>query len=281
MPRPYSNRATTTVRPYRAAAATGVKSNLRSLPSLASGSTSRVLNLLAITSAHPADPESGANPIFSSPVLNNAIIAKHRLRADEMDLMRDRRRIGTKVIFPFDRSDLRTGGRSLLVGQKSFEEALREVGNYGDRYDFEHDLKVLGLFDQLSSLDPFLLREQLRAHGFNPDPEYFDISDFDQKRMFAFAMTEIRRLTELATGSGGRARHDAAARVVRALLSATVDDKLEPLRATLDLSPDQFRDGMFTWRGFIYYKWSLMQFWPDLVKTLEQIKSIMPPALMN
>jgi hypothetical protein len=258
-----------------------VKPNPRSLPTLAAGATSRVLNLLAITRANPVDPESGANPIFSSPTLNSAIIAKHRLRADEADLMRDRRRIGTKLIFPFDKSDLRTGGRSLLVGQKGFEQLLREVGNYGDRYDFEHDLKVLGLLDQLSSLDPFLLREHLQANDIHPDPHYFDISGFDQKRMFDYALTEIRRLTELAAGPGGRSRNDAAARMVRALLAATLDDKLEPLRLTLDLSPEQFRDGMFTWRGFIYYKWSLVDFWPDLRRTLERIKAVVPRGPLN
>jgi hypothetical protein len=258
-----------------------VKPNPRSLPTLAAGSTSRVLNLLAITRAHPPDPDSGANPIFSSPILNSAIIAKHRLRGDEADLMRDRRRIGTKVIFPFDKADLRAGGRALLVGQKGFEELLREVGNYGDRYDFEHDLKVLYLLDQLSSLDPFLLREHLRANGIRPDPHYFEISGFDQKRIFDYALTEIRRLTELAAGPDGTLRHDAAARMVRALLSATVDDKLEPLRMTLNFSPEQFREAMFTWRGFIYFKWSLVDFWPDLLKTLKRIRTVMPPGPLN
>jgi hypothetical protein len=283
----YSNLARSTLRPYRAAGGMILKPiprtlpSARTLPSLAAGSTSRVLNLLALTSAHPPDPESGINPIFSAPILNNTIIAKHRLRPDEADLMRERRRFGTKLIFPFDKLDLRTGGRSLLVGQKGYEEALREVGNYGDRYDFEHDMKVLGLLDQLSSLDPFLLREHLRANGFHPDPQYFDISDFDQKRMFNFAMTEIRRLTELAAGPGEQSGNEAATRMVRALLSATVDDKLEPLRLTLDLSPEQFRDAISTWRGFIYYKWSLMDFRPDLLKTLERIKAVVPPGHLS
>jgi hypothetical protein len=258
-----------------------VKPNPRSLPTLAAGATSRVLNLLAVTRANPVDPDSGTNPMFFSPVLNNTIIAKHRLRADEADLMRGRRYIGTKVIFPFDKSDLRTGGRSMLVDQKGFEETLRDVGNYGDRYDFEHDLKVLTLLDQLSSLDPFLLREHLRANGIHADPHYFEISRFDQKRMFDYAMTEIRRLTELVAGPGGRPRNDAAAYMVRALLAATVDDRLEPLRLTLDLSPQQFLDGMFTWRGFIYYKWSLADFRPDLLKTLEWIKAVVPPGPLD
>jgi hypothetical protein len=253
----------------------------RSLTALSNASTARVLNLHAIGMAHAENPEFGTNPLFSSPALNSAIILKHRLRADEVDLMQDSRCIGTKVIFPFEKEDLRSGGRSLLVGQKGYEELLREAGHYGERYDFEHDLRVLGLLDQVPSLDPFLLREHLRANDFCPDPHYFEISGFDQKRMFDYAMTEIRRLTDLAVGPGGGSRSDATKRMVGALLSSQVDEKLEPLRATLQLPPEEFREGVFTWRGFIYYKWTLVDFWPDLIKALKQLKTIAPLRSMD
>ena len=32
---------------------------------------------------------------------------------------------------------------------------------------------------------------------------------------------------------------------------------MEPLRLTLRLQPDQFREGIFCWKGFLYYKWVL------------------------
>ena len=253
----------------------------RSLTALANASTARVLNLNAISNTHEENPGFGANPMFSSPALNCAIILKHRLRADEADLMQGSRCIGTKVIFPFEKTDLRSGGRSLLVGQKGYQDMLREAGHYGERFDFEHDLKVLRLLDQVPSLDPFLLREHLRINDICPDPHYFEISGFDQKRMFDYAMAEIRRLTDLAVGAGARSRGDATTRMVSALLSTEVDEKLEPLRATLQLAPEQFHEGVFSWRGFIYYKWSLMDFWPDLLLALKQLKTIAPLRSMN
>jgi hypothetical protein len=253
-----------------------VDRTFRSLTSLTNASTSRVLNLLTISRVHAENKDFTANPMFSSPMLNSAIIVKHRLRGDEMDLMQKSRAIGTKVIIPFEKTDLRSGGKSLLVGQKGYEELLREAGHYGERYDIDRDLKVLRLLDQIPSLDPFLLREHLRTNDITPDAHYFEISDADQRRMFDYAAAEIRRLTDMAVTPGNRGRSDATTRMVSALLSSEVGDKLEPLRATLQLQPDEFREGVFSWRGFIYYKWSLVDFWPDLLKALQQLRSITP-----
>jgi hypothetical protein len=64
--------------------------------------------------------------------------------------------------------------------------------------------------------------------------------------------------------------------MVTALLSSQVDEKLEPLRMTLGLTGNDFREGVFSWRGFLYYKWSMSQFWPDVMKVLREIKEMRP-----
>jgi hypothetical protein len=130
----------------------------------------------------------------------------------------------------------------------------------------------LDLIDKIPSLDPFLLREHLRSHDISPDPHYFEISDADQRRMFDFAASQVRRLTELAGGAGSHS--SATSRMVAALLSSQVNEKLEPLRHTLQLNDIEFREGVFSWRGFLYYKWSLMEFWPSLIRSLKQLKVI-------
>jgi hypothetical protein len=247
----------------------------RSLTALRGASTSRVLNLLAIGQLHADTPDFQKQPFFISPVLNSAILVKHRLRSDETDLFLQPRAIATKVIVPFEKTDLRSGGKSFMVGQRGFEEMLREVGNYGDsRAGAERDLRVLALIDNIPSLDPFLLREHLRCNEIVPHAQYFEISDADQKRMFDFAAQEIRRLTDMAGGGGGTG--EATGRMVNALLSSEVDEKLEPLRATLQLGDAEFREGVFSWRGFLYYKWCLLEFWPALIKSLRQLKVIYP-----
>ena len=63
-------------------------------------------------------------------------------------------------------SDLSLGGSFCFVGQKNANQSLREiVGSGVSDKEFQADMKTLDLFDQLPSLDPFLLREGLRLNG--------------------------------------------------------------------------------------------------------------------
>jgi hypothetical protein len=249
---------------------------VRSLVGLSGASSSRVLNLAAIALAQAGNPKHRAAPLFESPVINSAIILKHRLRSDEMDLFVPRRAIATKLIIPFEKTDLRTGGRSFFVGQRFYEVMLREVGNYGERLDMKRDLEVLRLIDSVPSLDPFLLREHLHGHEFAPDACYFSISNADQQRMFDYAAQEVRQLTALALSRKSASRDASTDKIVAALLSNEVTERLEPLRMTLQLDPAEFVEGIFSWRGFLYYKWSLEQFWPNTIKILREIKTSRP-----
>jgi hypothetical protein len=87
--------------------------------------------------------------------------------------------MATKIIIPFDPSDLRAGGRSLLVDQRGYSDMLRSAGNYGaDALD--RDLWVLRLLNAVPSLDPFLLRKHLRNNNIEVASSYFAISQGDQ-----------------------------------------------------------------------------------------------------
>jgi hypothetical protein len=249
----------------------------RSLTALIGASTSRVLNLAAIAAANADKPEHKAAPFFTASVMNSAILLKHRVRSDETYMFADSRSVATKIIVPFDLVDLRSGGRSFFVDQRGYHDALREIGHYNGR-EMEHDLEVLRIVNSLPSLDPFLLREQLRAHGIECAECYFAISPADQKRMHEYVAAEIRKLINLATGGGGggASGESSTSRLVAALLSNAVDEKLEPLRQTLGMSTGDFREGVFSWRGFLYYKWCMEKFWPDIIGVLKAIKSVQP-----
>ena len=251
-----------------------VDRSVRSLSALEGASSSRVLNLIAIGQANIDNEKHKNAPLFLSPVLNRSLVLKHRLRADEVDFFTNRRALVTKIIIPFERTDLKFGGRSLFVGQRGFDELLHDVGNYKEKVDMKRDLDVLRLIDGVPSLDPFLLREHLRCHDILPDSSYFAISPADQQRMHDYAAQEVSRLTALA--NGGSRKNAATSRMVAALLSSEVNEKLEPLRATLCLGPAEFAEGVFSWRGFIYYKWCLDEYWPNLIRALRGIKAIMP-----
>jgi hypothetical protein len=244
--------------------------SVRFLSALGGASTSRVLNLFRIAADNVDNPEHQEKPLFVSPIINKAFLLKHRTRADETYLFASPRSVATKIIIPFDSTDLRAGGRSLFVDQRGYTEALREVGNYKSDA-LERDLSVLRMLNAVPSLDPFLLREHLRMNKIEVAPSYFAISEGDQERMHAFVSQEMSKLIALAGGDS-----TSSGRLVSAMLSNEIDEKLEPLRLTLGLTGNDFREGVFSWRGFLYYKWSMGKFWPDVMGVLREINTIQP-----
>jgi hypothetical protein len=240
----------------------------RSLTALQrTASTSRVLNLLAIANKHARKAEWAELPLFRNRVLNASMILKHRLRLDEAYLFDDYRTSATKIIIPFERSDLALGGRSFFVGQRGWMDLLREACTDGRALD--QDVNTLRQMDRLPSLDPFLLREHLRRSGQTVAPCYFAISPADLDRMQAYVGMQIGELIRLANANAGEGA--ATARLVEALLSTDVDERLEPLRATLMLEGEDFREGVFSWKGFLYYKWMLTVLQPQLTSVVKEI----------
>jgi hypothetical protein len=250
---------------------------VRFLHALGGATTSRVLNLGRIAKNNQDNPEHAEKPMFRSPIINTAFILKHRMRSDETYLFNSVRSVATKLIVPFDLNDLRAGGRSIFIEQRGFEDSLRQVGNYNSE-NLVRDLTVLRLMNTIPSLDPFLLREHLRNNDITVAPCYFEISASDQQRMHEFTASELSRLVQLASGSSTDGSTNP---LVSALLSSQVDEKLEPLRMTLGLTGNDFREGVFSWRGFLYYKWSMNQFWPDVMKVLREVKEIRPHGAIS
>lgn len=248
---------------------------LRSLEVLSrNGSTSRVLNLHRVHEQHRHEPGYVRAPFFKDHMLNRAIIIKHRLRADETYLMPRRQKVSTKIVFPFMKDDLRTGGKSIFVGQNNYKQLMAEIIG-PDSPDTRHDLEVLQLLHGLPSLDPFLLREHLRRNGHQPDECYFDIAPVDMERMESFAAGEISQLINLAfNDNGSQLAVEMVGKLVDALLSRDADERLEPLRVTLGLEGSAFRDGIFSWKGFLYYKWQLAETMPKLQQVISQIDRV-------
>jgi hypothetical protein len=245
----------------------------RFLGALDGASTSRVLNLRQIARANAQDPEHGQKPLFLSPLINTSFVLKHRIRSDETYLFASSRSAGTKLIVPIDLADLRAGGHSIFIDQRGFVESLRAAGHYSDER-LERDLIVLRLLNAIPSLDPFLLREHLRNNNIDVAACYFAISPGDQERMHNFVSGELLKLVQLA--SGGGEQDNSTGRLVTAMLSSQVDEKLEPLRLTLGLSESDFREGAFSWRGFLYYKWAMQNFWPNVMSILREVKQTNP-----
>jgi hypothetical protein len=80
------------------------------------------------------------------------------------------------------------------------------------------------------------------------------------------------------TGGGDEATAvvNSADRLAEKLLSSSPDRSFEPLKKLLRLSEKEYQDGIFCWRGLLYYKWVLHDTYPRLGSVLKEIKAIAP-----
>ena len=236
-----------------------------------SASTARVLNLLSTWVRHKDKPEYAAQPFFQNTRLNRAMILKHRLRQDEMDLFDQPRLTATKIVFPVDPKDLKLGARFAFIGQKNFSYLLEDVIGRNPKNETV-DLPLLKLLDELPSLDPFLIREELKRNGYQPAGCYLELSDADLKKIFAFVQSEIEPLVRMSLG-GQTGLAGQSAKLVEKILSNTLDLEMQPLRQVLRLNEAEFAEGIFCWKGFLYYKWvytGIAEKMPSIVATISQ-----------
>jgi hypothetical protein len=242
----------------------GSTTGVRSLAALAKTcSTSRVLNLNATHKAALRATEKLHTPLFQDQLLNCAIITKHRPRPNEIECFHENVPVATKIIFPIDNLDLRVGGRSVFVNQIGYLNALCDF--FGkDPIALDADLTVLELLNELPSLDPFLVREQLKHHNFSPSDDYFAVTPSGTARLEKFAYNEIRELFTLAFQSWAEAGGELVKRMSNAILATNADHRLAPLQTTLGLEGEQFQRGIYSWRGFLYYNWQFQETKPEL-----------------
>lgn len=249
-------------------------SGVRSLELLhLNGSTSRVLNLLRSYENHFEDPEFIDKPFFKNPRLNKSFILKHHVRSDEAYLMIRRQKISTKIIFPLIGDMLGLGGQSVIIGQKNFKQIICDACGQTES-EMASDINTLLILDRLPSLDPFLLREYLRKNNIEPAACYFDIAPSDVAKMKSFAATEVSRLIGVAFGTGSESPIELVDKMVELILSNETNEKLQPLRMALGLRPEEFTEGVFAWRGFLYFKWQLLEAFDGLQKVMRETDKI-------
>ncbi|MBL8557414.1 MAG: hypothetical protein JNM47_01730 [Hyphomonadaceae bacterium] len=243
-----------------------------------SASTTRVLDLAFIEQRFGDTKEYLKRPLFKSPQLNSAIIMKHALRLNERRLFNGLRVTATKIVFPFSKTDLRLGGAGVFVGEPDFERTLKGRLEYSQPGGFDSDIDLLLLLDSLPSFDPFLMRERLRQSGIEPARCYFDVSEADASRMQKFVTSQIAALVELAFAGEMQAPRELSSRLAEKLMTDETAQSLDPLRATLRLSGEEYREGVFAWKGFLYYKWVVGEISPRIA---DLARSILAARVLN
>ncbi|MBX3428220.1 MAG: hypothetical protein KF779_01415 [Hyphomonadaceae bacterium] len=233
----------------------------------ASGSTARVLNLSLAFERFGETEDYKNKPLFRNPRLNRALILKHVVRQHERELFTRPTTTATKVILPYAAEALELGGISFMVNEIRFERLLKDaVGGYTNDADLIADAELLRAMAALPSFDPFLLRERLRVMGIDPARAYFDIAEADIARMRTFVGREIAQLVSLAFATGGVDAGGLSQRLADKLMTDETAKTLDPLRETLRLSGEEYIEGVFAWKGFLYYKWLMDEIRPGLTE---------------
>jgi hypothetical protein len=233
----------------------------------ASGSTARVLNLCLAFERFGDTDDYKNKPLFKNPRLNRALILKHVVRPHERELFTRPTTTATKVILPYAAEALELGGVSFMINEIRFERLLKDaVGGYTTDADVIADAELLRVLAALPSFDPFLLRERLRVIGIDPARSYFDIAEADIARMRAFVGKEIAQLVSLAFATGGVDAGGLSQRLADKLMTDETAKTLDPLRETLRLSGEEYIEGVFAWKGFLYYKWLMDEIRPGLAE---------------
>jgi len=258
--------------------ANGNNKDVRNLANLGeTASTSRVLNLAQICKKSAKEEGYAERPFFRHSLLNKSLLIKHTLRTSERELFSTQRRTATKIILPFDATDLRLGGRSIFVNQMGYDAFTRSYFNIEDPA-VQADLQTLQALDAIPSLDPFLVREHLARQGFRPAPCYLKISEHDLRHMLEFANEEIQRLVMTAFGQGMEV---AAMKLTAKILDNVLDNELDPLKRTFRLTDADFAEGMFSWRGFLYFKWRQTQLQGEIRQVVEGLKTYRPLGISD
>jgi len=252
---------------------------IRNLEGLkATGDSSRVLNLVSVWTQSGHLPEYYDQPLFENRRLNRALILKHRLRINEQDLFENPNHVGTKILLPIDDRDWKLGGRFVFVGQKDYLTVLSNT--FGESIIYSpRDREILEIIANVPSLDPFLLKEILAKNSIMVSPCYFEISKSDNQAMNAFLKTEIAKLVKQLSLSNENI-HIYTEKLVNKIMSGRVDDGLEHLSMAINLPEEDFADGIFAWRGFLYYKWTHENVSKRIVPVMNSIMNLKPLGFM-
>ena len=253
---------------------------VRKLSSLQeTAASSRVLNLVTTWKQSGPQAQYADRPLLENRVLNRSIIVKHQLRANERVYFDDKRLSATKIIIPIDMDDLNMGGYSIFIGERNYEARLRTILGSHSRHN-ARDREVLNMLDALPSFDPFLLREAVVKKGLDVAPCYFELSPADLASMRALATEEVSSLVRLSfSGNAGLVAY--TDRLISKILATKPDEQLEPLRHTLKLSLEEFEEGLFCWKAFLYYKWAQNDILDNAQALIEDILNIQPMGFLK
>lgn len=239
------------------------------------GSTSRVIDLVSIKERFGETQGWADAPLFNMSRLNKSFIVKHTLRNWEREQLGGERTSATKVIIPISDTDLELGGHSIFVEDSQFERLLaHHLGVAQDKPAFAGDVERLRALAGLPSFDPYLLHEFFRRSGEKIDPCYFTISSGELAKITEYVAGQIDMLVRKAMGGADAASMEKSRRLAKILFEDEDSDQLTVLRDALRMTKQEYRDGVFGWKGTLYYSWRSSDCYADLTGFLKDLQGL-------
>jgi hypothetical protein len=208
---------------------------------------------------HKAVLKAGGSPenfMFQKAGLNRVIYIKEAFTEEAM--VEDARRpVGTKLYFSYNEKDAYEGGRSIFINDKTLRTALQFHGGISEddtSEEISRDMAMLRAFEELPSLDPFLLKDRLYADGVTVHDGYLEISEAEFVEIRDFVMDRFRPMVEMAFEGMGRAETLTHLRtLVEKIWEAKDMDGLAPILKAMQLQADEAPGIFYAWKGVIYY----------------------------
>jgi len=239
------------------------------------GSSSRVIDLVSVAEAHCDTPSYHDAPLFQDRRLNSSFLIKHTLRPWEREQLGGTRVSATKVILPISDKDLDMGGHSIFVEDPTLAEKLSaHLGHNINAPKFKADIDRLRELALLPSFDPYLLHEHFRRTGTNVADLYFTISPAELQGISEFVAGQVNVLVRQALRDDSVASMTRSRKLASVLFEDSNSPKLDVLRRALKLSEDDYREGVFGWKGTLYYSWRAGHCHQDLIAFMKSLKAI-------
>ena len=223
------------------------------------GATPRILDLWSIRKRYGHTVAHESNPFFENARLNASFIIKHTVRPHERSILLTERPVVTKLIVPVGRDDLGMGGHSFFIEERAFERRLRDfLGVSKHNIHYENDYERLKELAKMPSFDPFLMADTFTRCERPVARLYFSITPKEQAEMRGYVARQISGFVGMAFGAAELAEDDdRALRFAEQLLDQDQADKMIHLRKTLGMSEEEYAEGIFGWKGMLYYRWRL------------------------
>jgi hypothetical protein len=239
------------------------------------GSTARVIDLVSIKERFSGTPGWAEAPMFRMPRLNRGFVVKHTLRNWEREQLGGASTSATKVIIPISDKDLDLGGHSIFVEDPQFERLMAQhLGVTSDNAAFAADVARLRDLATLPSFDPYLLHEYFRRGEDRVDSCYFTISPEELTKITEYVAGQIDMLVRKAMGGASVASLEQSRRLAKVLFEDEGSEQLVVLRDALRMTKEEYRDGVFGWKGTLYYSWRSNDCYAEVTGFLKDIKTL-------